>query len=108
MRFKSPRFAAVAAAGLLALYAHGSFAATDTELVSNCRGVMAAAEPARRVGLERDLFAYEMHAAVGASNAEMRVYHDNLADTCGRVAYNNRVLEVRNNQQMVARRQPAF
>ena len=71
-------------------------APADGELIASCRGVAAATEPARRVWLDRDLFAYEMHRAVGASNDEMRIYRANLADTCARVAYNNRLRRVRN------------
>lgn len=56
----------------------------------------AATEPARRIWLERDLFAYEMHRALGASGAELRLYKTNLSETCSRVAHNNAVYQRRN------------
>ncbi|HEY9547686.1 MAG TPA: hypothetical protein VIR56_16870, partial [Solimonas sp.] len=36
-------------------------ASQTPDLVNSCRNVAAAAEPARRIWLERDLLAYEMH-----------------------------------------------
>lgn len=66
-------------------------ASETADLVSSCRSVAASAEPARRIWLERDLFAYEMHRALGAPGDVMRVYRANLSETCSRVAHNNAV-----------------
>lgn len=92
---------------LLAVQAQPVFATTDDELVSSCRAVLAATEPARRVWLEQDLFAYEMRAAVGTSNTELRIYRENLADTCGRVAQNNDLRNARSQRQVTVDRRPA-
>lgn len=77
---------------LVTLAAAGPARATgDTELLVSCRRVMAEAEPARRVWLQRDLFAYELQRALGASGETLRPYRNNLAETCARVAHNNAV-----------------
>ncbi|WP_028079501.1 hypothetical protein [Solimonas soli] len=87
------------AIGLLGPSGKVAMAATDTDLVASCRGVLAATEPAtRRVWLERDLFAYELRAALGGSSDEMRIYRANLRETCARVDYNNHLLRVRSQQ----------
>src|SRR3546814_7292806 len=66
-------------------------ASQTPDLVNSCRNVAAAAEPARRIWLERDLLAYEMHRTLGASSEHLRLYRANLTETCMRVAHNNAV-----------------
>src|SRR3546814_17898481 len=70
----------------------GNVQASQTpDLVNSCRNVAAAAEPARRIWLERDLLAYEMHHTLGASSEHLRLYRANLTETCMRAAHNNAV-----------------
>ena len=107
MRSNLLRQLVIASIALLALQTQAAHAASDKGLVANCRVVLAATEPAHRVWLEKDLFAYEMRAAVGTSRSEMRVYRENLADTCTRVAHNNEVRKARRHMQVTARRQLA-
>lgn len=107
MRFVLLRQVCLAIIGLLvALQTQTASAAGDTALLSSCREVLAATEPGRRVWLEKDLFAYEMRAAIGASHAEMRLYRENLIDTCGRVAHNNQLRKARGNMQFASTRLP--
>lgn len=73
-----------------------AYANIDKELVQSCRSVLAATEPAaRRHRLERELFAYELRATLGASKDEMRIYRARLRESCTRFDHNNRRLRAR-------------
>lgn len=107
MRYSIVHLVTAAIHGLLALHGPAASAAADAELLSSCRGVLAATAPDRRIWLEKDLFAYELRAAAGASSAEMHIYRENLVETCSRVDRNNRLLNVRNIVHPALRGEPS-